>query len=85
MRLGKTGLGNRQHCAASRLRSGSQTRLRSATKRRNQPQKVNQRESCSLTNSFQDLTEIAVGVQEAWSNPGSFSSSVGRFPPRRSQ
>ena len=33
----KNGPGSRHHCAASRLRSGSLTRLRSAAKRRNQP------------------------------------------------
>ena len=57
MRPQKNGLGNRQHCTASRLRSGSQTRLRSAAKRCNHSQISNTKEPDTLTNLFQDLTE----------------------------
>src|ERR1035438_922258 len=42
VRGSKTGLASRRHCAASRLRSGSRTRLRSAAKRRNQPPETTQ-------------------------------------------
>ena len=56
MRLGRTGLGHRPHCSASRLRSGSLTRLRSATKRSNQPQIPQGEIRNTLTNLFQDLT-----------------------------
>src|ERR1035437_346247 len=45
-------------CAASRLRSGSLTRLRSAAKRRNQPQISHIRKPPDkLTNLSQDLTD----------------------------
>src|ERR1039457_467496 len=42
VRGSKTGLASRRHCAASRLRSDSRTRLRSAAKRRNQPPETTQ-------------------------------------------
>jgi len=48
-------IGRTAHDAASRLRSGSQTRLRSAAKRQPFPQL-----NLHLTNLFQDLTETEV-------------------------
>ena len=55
--VAKTGLGNRAHGAASRLRSGSLTRLCYAAKRRKPPQNVNYMKANPLTNLFQDLTK----------------------------
>src|ERR1035441_1800167 len=53
-------------CAASRLRSGSLTRLRSAAKRRNQPQISHIRKTADkLTNLSQDLTLPEAGHEPA--------------------
>src|ERR1017187_873044 len=60
----RTGLEGHRGCAASRLRSGSRTRLRSAAKRRNQPQISHIRKTPDdLTNLNQDLTFIELVVQ----------------------
>ena len=45
VRGSKTGLESSRSCAASRLRSGSRTRLHSAAKRRNQPPETTQEDT----------------------------------------